>query len=137
MAQIDVWYEGALSTRSVHSDNGAEVRTDAPKDNQGLGQAFSPTDLFAVSLASCMLTLMGMAANRLHIDIKGMHAKVTKEMTAVPVRRIGKLSIAFSLPKRPSEDEIAKLIQAAESCPVHKSLHPDIVLDIRYEWGND
>ena len=135
MTQIDIWYEGDLSTRSVHSDNQAEVLTDAPKDNQGLGRVFSPTDLFAASLGSCMLTLMGIAAKRLNVDLKGMHAKVIKEMSVAPVRRIGKLRLEFSCPKSLSEDVIAKLIHAAETCPVHHSLHPDIVLEFTYQWG--
>ena len=100
MTEIDIWYEGDLSTRCVHSDNKAEVLTDAPKDNQGLGRVFSPTDLFAASLGSCMLTLMGIAAKRLNIDIKGMRANVTKEMASAPARRIGKLKVEFFCPLR-------------------------------------
>jgi putative redox protein len=82
-----------------------------------------------------MLTLMGIAARRLNVDIKGMHAKVTKEMAAAPVRRISKIRILFSSSQTLPEEVIAKLIHAAETCPVHKSLHPDIVLDISYRWG--
>lgn len=135
MTEIDIWYEGNLSTRCVHSDNKVEILTDAPKDNQGLGRVFSPTDLFAASLGSCMLTLMGMAAKKLNVDIQGMHAKVTKEMVMAPVRRIGKVRIAFSCPKAVPQEAIAKLVHAAETCPVHQSLHPDIILDITYQWG--
>ena len=135
MTQIDVFYEGDLSTRSVHSDNGAEVLTDAPKDNQGLGRVFSPTDLFAASVASCMLTLMGIGAKKLQVDIKGTKASVTKEMAQAPVRRIGKLKIEIVCPVRPSEEVIAKLISLAETCPVKKSLHPDIVVECSYRWG--
>lgn len=135
MTQIDITYEGDLSTRCVHSDNQAEIRTDAPKDVQGQGRVFSPTDLFAASLGSCMLTLMGMTAKRLGLDIQGMRAQVTKEMAAAPVRRIGKLRVAFKSPRPLQEDVIAKLVQAAESCPVHKSLHPDIVVEYVYDWG--
>ncbi len=132
---IEVWYEGELATRCVHSENGVEIMTDAPKENQGLGRYFSPTDLLAASLGSCMLTLMGMAAKRLNIDIQGTRANVTKEMASAPARRIGKLTVEFFCPLQPSEEEIGKLIQMAETCPVHKSLHPDIVLDFRYHWG--
>ncbi len=135
MTQIDITYEGDLSTRCVHSDNKAEILTDAPKDNQGLGRVFSPTDLFAASLGSCMLTLMGIYARRINVDIKGMQAKVTKEMAVAPVRRIGKLRVEFTCPHHLSEEAIAKLVQAAESCPVHKSLHPDIVVEFTYSWG--
>ena len=135
MTQIDILYEGDLRTRCVHSDNQIEVFTDAPKDNQGHGWFFSPTDLFAASLGSCMLTLMGIAANRLNVDLKGMRAVVSKEMAAAPARRIGKLTVEIFCPHQPSEDAVAKIVQMAQNCPVHKSLHPDIVLDIRYHWG--
>lgn len=135
MTEIDIWYEGGLSTRCVHADNQAEILTDAPKDNQGQGRVFSPTDLFVASLGSCMLTLMGIMAKRLNVEIKGMHAKVTKEMVVAPVRRIGKIRIVFTCLQTLSEEVIAKLVHAAETCPVHKSLHPDIVLDITYHWG--
>jgi putative redox protein len=136
MTQIEIIYEGDLSTRCIHSDNQTEIRTDAPKDNQGLGRTFSPTDLFAASLGSCMLTLMGITARRLNIDIKGMRAKVTKEMAAAPTRRIGRLRVEFTCPHRPSDEAIAKLIQTAETCPVHKSLHPDIAVESTYSWGS-
>lgn len=136
MAQIDIVYEGELSTRCVHGENKAEIITDAPKDNQGLGRVFSPTDLLAASLGSCMLTLMGIAAKRLNVDIRGMRAAVVKEMATAPLRRIGKLRVAFTCPHRPSDEVIAKLVHAAETCPVHKSLHPDIVIECTYNWGS-
>lgn len=135
MTSIEIWYEGDLSTRCVHSDNHAEILTDAPKDNQGQGRFFSPTDLFAASLGSCMLTLMGIGAKRLNIDLKGMRATVTKEMAAAPSRRIGKLKVEIFCPHQPADDAVAKLVQMAGNCPVHHSLHPDIVLDIHYYWG--
>ena len=136
MTQIDITYEGDLSTRSVHSDNGAELLTDAPKDNQGLGRVFSPTDLLATALGTCMLTMMGAAAKRLGVDTKGMRATVTKEMATLPARRIGKIQIAFTCPHKFSEEVIAKLLQAAGNCAVHKSLHPDIALEFTYHWGS-
>jgi putative redox protein len=136
VTQIDMTYLGDLSTLCVHSESGAEIRTDAPKDNRGLGRAFSPTDLFAASLGSCMLTLMGIAAKSLNIDIKGMRAKVSKEMAMAPVRRIGKVRIDFECPHRYSDEVVAKLIHAAENCPVYNSLHPDIALEFTYTWGN-
>ncbi len=135
MAKIDIWYEKDLSTRAVHSENKTELLTDAPKEVGGCGRVFSPTDLFAASLGSCILTLMGMAAKRLNIDIQGTHAKVTKEMTTAPIRRIGKLSVIISCPQDFPEDVKAKLSRAAETCPVHQSLHPDIILNIAYRWG--
>jgi putative redox protein len=124
MTKIDIWYEGDLSTRCVHSDNKAEIFTEAPRDNQGEGRRFSPTDLFATSLGSCMLTLMGIVAKRLNLELKGMRAVVSKEMATSPLRRIGKLKLEFFCPIRPSDEAILKLVHAAETCPVHKSLHP-------------
>lgn len=135
MTQIDMTYEGDLSTLSILSENGSEIRTDAPKAHQGLGRVFSPTDLFAASLGSCMLTLMGIVAKSLNIDIKGMRAKINKEMVVAPIRRIGKVRIDFECPYQPSDEAIAKLIHAAKNCPVHNSLHPDIVLEFTYTWG--
>ncbi len=129
-------YEGELSTLCIHSESGVQLRTDAPKDNQGRGRDFSPTDLLVAALGSCMLTLMGIAAKRLNVDIKGMRAKVIKEMVVAPKRRIGKVRIAFECPHRPSEETIAKLIDAAENCPVYNSLHPDMKFEFTYHWGN-
>lgn len=133
---IQMIYEGDLSVLCTHSESGAEIRTDAPKSNQGLGRAFSPTDLFAASLGSCMLTIMGIAAKSLNVDIKGMQAKVNKEMIVAPMRRIGKVRIDFKCTHRPSDEVIAKLIYAAENCPVYNSLHPDIALEFTYTWGD-
>jgi putative redox protein len=135
MAEIDIWYEKDLSTRAVHSENKAELLTDAPKEAGGPGRVFSPTDLFAASLGSCILTLMGLAAKRLNIAIQGTHAKVIKEMATAPTRSIGKLSVLISCPNDFPEEVKAKLIRAAETCPVHQSLHPDIILNIAFRWG--
>lgn len=135
MTEIYITYEGDLSTRCVHSDNHAEILTDAPKDVQGQGRVFSPTDLFAASLGSCMLTLMGMSAKRLNLDLKGTRCTVDKELTKAPPRKIAKLRVVIACPQDFPEETRAKLIQAAETCPVHKSLHPDIILDVVYQWG--
>ncbi len=135
MTEIAIIYEGNLSTRCVHSDNHSEIVTDAPKDNQGLGSHFSPTDLFAASLGSCMLTLMGIGAKKLHLDIQGTKAIVSKEMASMPLRRIGKLKIEISCPHVFSEEIAKKLMELADTCPVKKSLHPDIVIECSYKWG--
>ncbi len=137
MTHIDITYEGELSTRSVHSDNKAEILTDAPKEIGGLGRVFSPTDLFAASFGSCMLTMMGFTAKRLNVELGKTEVVVTKEMTQTPPRRIGKLRIEFICPHRFPEDVTAKLLESAANCAVHKSLHPDIVVEIIYRWGED
>ncbi len=137
MVDIDITYEGDLSTRCVHSVNGAEIVTDAPEASGGLERFFSPTDLLAASFGSCMLTIMGFTAKRLGVDIKGARVKVSKEMSETGHRRIGKLRIEFSCSQGLSDEVIGKLTQSMEKCAVHKSLHPDIVIESIYRWGED
>jgi putative redox protein len=135
MTEIDIWYEGQLSTRCVHRENGQEIRTDAPKDNQGKGEMFSPTDLFAASLGSCVLTVMGILAERIGVDITGTKISVTKEMASAPSRRIGKLTLVLTSPHRFDPDITQRLEKAATGCPVHHSLHPDVIQEYTFNWG--
>lgn len=135
MAEIEIYYEGDLSTRSVHRGNGDEIFTDAPVDNQGKGRKFSPTDLLAVSLGSCVLTLMGIAAKKLGVDLVGTKVVVTKEMRSAPARMIGKLKIILTSPHTYTPEITERLQRAAEGCPVHHSLHPDIIQEFVYHWG--
>jgi putative redox protein len=133
MTLMKAIYLGDLHTECTHP-SGAKIATDAPKDNQGKGEAFSPTDLFAASLATCMLTLMGIAARRLGVDLKGMSADFEKEMNLSP-RRIGKLVVRIRCPITPDAEVRAKLEKAAIDCPVKQSLHPDIKLETDFVWG--
>ncbi|MBS0605753.1 MAG: OsmC family protein [Verrucomicrobia bacterium] len=135
MAEIEIWYEGDLSTRCVHKENGSEITTDAPKDNQGLGRVFSPTDLLAAALGSCVLTLMGIIARKRNIDIKGTKLTVVKEMQSAPFRRIGRLSVQVYCPYTFSPEITDQLIKAAQTCPVKHSLHPDIQQELIFHWG--
>jgi putative redox protein len=135
MVEIDIWYEGDLSTKCVHRQSGEEIFTDAPKDNQGRGLLFSPTDLVAAALGSCVLTIMGILAARMKIDLVGTKITVSKEMQQAPSRRIGKLRVVLTCPHRFDPETIKRLETAAESCPVHHSLHPDIVQEFVYNWG--
>lgn len=135
MTEINSIYEGDLRTRCIHVESGAQMWTDAPKDNQGLGREFSPTDLVATALASCTLTVMGIAARKLNIDITGTQAKVIKEMQAAPQRRVSKLTVTVTCPHHFEEQFTQKLIAAAEACPVLHSLHPDIEVKINYIWA--
>jgi len=135
MAEVDIWYEGDLTTRARHRETGVELLTDAPKDNQGKGRNFSPTDLVAVALGSCVLTLMGIQANRLKIDITGTKLSVSKEMAAMPARRIAKIKMLIICPRSFSPEIVERLKQAAENCPVHNSLHPDVIQEFVYQWG--
>lgn len=134
MITSKVTYKGDLRTVSVHLRSGNEIITDAPIDNNGKGEAFSPTDTVATALASCMLTIMGVKANANEINIEGASAEVTKTMGVNP-RRITKIEIVFHLPFK--FDKLTKIIleKAAMTCPVYYSLHHDIEKDIKFEWA--
>ena len=133
MATISIQYQGDLHCSAVHEPSGTTIQTDAPKDNQGRGAAFSPTDLVATALGSCMMTIMGIYARRLDIDLTGAGCEVTKHMSTSP-RRIGKLEVVFRMPRGIEQDVRTKLEKGALTCPVHHSLHPDIEVDLRFEW---
>ena len=126
-----VTYEGALRTRAKHLRSGQEFITDAPLDNQGKGEAFSPTDLAATSLACCALTIMGIAAEARGIDLTGAKAEVVKVMGGPP-RLISAIHIVIRLPAKPYTAAQRKvIIAAAEACPVGRSLHPDLEQEIK------
>ena len=119
-------YLGELRTEATHSQSGKQIITDAPTDNHGKGEAFSPTDLVATALASCMISIMGIKLQGTGKDIKGATSEVTKVMYSEP-RRIGEIHVKISVPDNNfSEKEKQILINAAHACPVAKSLHPDI-----------
>ncbi len=135
MVAIQLEYQGDLHCRAVHGPSATALNTDAPKDNQGRGESFSPTDLVATALGSCMLTVMGIMARTLAIEISGATATVEKEMTATAPRRIRKLAVQIRVPQSLSVENQQKLERAAHTCPVHKSLHPDIETPIEFTWG--
>ena len=135
MAAISEKYLGDLRVECVHNASGTVIITDAPVDNQGKGEAFSPTDLCATALASCATTIMGIYARSHDIDITGMTVEVVKTMSASP-RRIGKLEVTFNMPEREYSDREKKaLINAAHTCPLHLSLHPDIEQIFTFNWA--
>lgn len=135
MVNIQVEYEGDLHCKAVHGPSRAELNTDAPVDNQGRGENFSPTDLVATALGTCMLTVMGILARTLKIDIAGATATVEKEMSATAPRRIDTLRVKIHVPQTLSPEDQQKLERAAHTCPVHKSLHPEIDTPIEFIWG--
>lgn len=135
MVAIQLEYQGDLHCKAVHGPSGAELTTDAPKDNQGRGESFSPTDLVATALGSCVLTIMGIVARTNNINIAGTTATVEKEMTSGPVRMIEKLTVRIHVPQRLSLEHQQKLERAAHTCPVHKSLHPDVQKPIEFTWA--
>ncbi|MGB5377952.1 OsmC family protein [Muriicola sp.] len=129
-----VTYTGDLRTSCEHLASGNTFITDAPVDNNGLGQAFSPTDTIATGLASCMLTVMGIKANSLSEELKGSYAEVTKHMASNP-RRISKIEVELYLPAGISEKNRIILERTANTCPVQQSIHPDIESIINFHWG--
>ena len=133
MATSKVTYLGDLRTSSVHLQSGTEIITDAPIDNNGKGEAFSPTDMVANSLATCMLTVMGIKARDLDIDFSGSTAVVTKIMAAEP-RRISEIHITFHMNLATDDKTKTILERTAMTCPVHYSLHPDIKKEIVFKW---
>jgi uncharacterized OsmC-like protein len=130
-----VVYEGNLRTLCTHLRSGSTFETDAPVDNKGKGERFSPTDLVATSLATCMLTLMGMRAAEMEVDIKGISVDVEKIMKADP-RRVGGINLTFHFPDSLEINERQQVIlqRAAETCPVMYSIHPDIEVNVNFNW---
>lgn len=135
MVEITTTYQGQLRTTAVHGPSGNKLITDAPKDNMGKGEAFSPTDLVATALSTCILTTMGIVAQRNNLDITGATAVVTKEMVSTPFRRVGRLVASVKIPGTFSEDEQQRLENAGRNCPVYKSIHPEIETPITFTWG--
>ena len=134
MVEIDIEYLGDLRCKAVHGPSKMELLTDAPVDNQGKGEAFSPTDLCATALGTCMTTIMGIQARTLGIDIAGTKVNVKKTMSADQPRRISQLDVDISIPGEWSDKIKGQLKRAAEHCPVHYSLHPDIVVNLNLIW---
>ncbi|MBQ8173125.1 MAG: OsmC family protein [Mailhella sp.] len=135
MATVKEIYLGDLRVECEHLASGTKIITDAPVDNQGKGEAFSPTDLCAAALGACALTIMGIYARNHGIDIVGASTEVTKHMSASP-RRIGKIEVIFNMPAKGYTDSQKKaLVNAAHTCPVHLSLHSDIEQVFTFNWA--
>ena len=134
MATAEIRYDGDLRCSCVHVQSGTEIETDAPTDNRGKGQRFSPTDTLCVSLATCIMTTMGIRAIDMGIELKGSRIDVQKHMLAEP-RRVGKIDIHLHLPAGISPENQQMLERVGNACPVARSLHPDLITDIRYSWG--
>ena len=134
--EINIAYEGGLHCAAIHGPSKQALTTDAPVDNGGRGAAFSPTDLVATALGTCMATIMGLVAQRNHLNIDGLQIQVIKEMTADPVRRIGSLKTRLVFPQGTalSATDRAKLEAGAKACPVKQSLHPDVKTPIEFVY---
>ena len=133
MSTSKIVYRNNLRTESEHIASGEKIITDAPVDNNGKGEAFSPTDLVATALGSCMITIMAIVAEKNGLDISGTSASVKKVMSASP-RMISDVLIEIKMNKRISEKDRKRLEKAVIACPVHKSLHPDMNKEINFVY---
>jgi uncharacterized OsmC-like protein len=135
MVKVSINYEGGLRCAAKHGPSGKTVVTDAPVDNHGKGESFSPTDLVATALGTCMATIMGIVAGRHHIDLAGMKIEVSKEMSTDAPRRITRLTTVMELPLPANHPQRELLERAALTCPVHQSLHPEIEKPLEFRWN--
>jgi len=131
---LEVRYEGDLHCSAVHGPSSSRLATDAPVDNQGRGETFSPTDLVATSIGACMLTVMGIYARPRGISLEGARASVDKEMTTTGTRRIDRLAVRVQLPAALDDKTRSALEQVAKLCPVAASLHPDVRVDLTFAY---
>ena len=134
MPTIEIRYEGQLRTQAVHSPSKCELITDAPTDNHGKGESFSPTDLVATALGSCMLTIMGIVADRHGWDLSAASVSVNKVMAADPVRRIARLEVELRIPGEFDSKARAALEKAALNCPVHATLGQTVEMPVSFQW---
>jgi uncharacterized OsmC-like protein len=134
MVNITGEYRGELHCVATHGPSGRTLETDAPVDNQGRGETFSPTDLVATALGTCILTTMGVAARRLGVDLADARFEVTKEMSTDSPRRIARLATHLWLRRPPTADAQASLERIAQACPVHQSLLPAVEVPIVFHW---
>lgn len=134
MVDINISYTGGLRCRAVHAPSGNSLLTDAPVDNKGKGETFSPTDLVATAFGSCLATIMGIIADQEKIDLTGMDVHVVKEMSTTPPRRIARLVTRVTMPCRITPEQKAKFENAARACPVAQSLHPGVETPIEFVY---
>ena len=134
MVEIKLSYEGDLHCSAVHTPSGNTLVTDAPVDNNGRGQAFSPTDLVATALASCVATVIGIVAKRKEIAVEGMTVVARKFMSSDQPRRISRLELDLDIPLPASHPDRKILESAARGCPVHHSIHPEIEVVMTWKW---
>lgn len=136
MVKLVVNYLGELHCKATHESSGSQIETDAPTDIGGRGSLFSPTDLLACSLATCIATTMGLYAKRKNWDLSGMQLITEKIMVDNPTRRIGRIEINIQIPQDFSIENQQILEKIAQTCPVHKSLHPDVEVVMNFQWKN-
>ncbi|TVR47803.1 MAG: OsmC family peroxiredoxin [Puniceicoccaceae bacterium] len=137
MVKVTAEYLGHLHCSVNHGPSGHSFETDAPVDNQGKGELFSPTDLVGAAMASCMLTIMGIAARHRSLAIEGAWIEISKEMTTSGPRRIKRLATEIWIPLPRSADPDGILEKAALGCPVHRSLHPEVEKPVSFHWAGE
>ena len=135
MVEIQIGYKGELHCEAIHGPSRALLATDAPVDNHGRGESFSPTDLVATALGSCMATIMGIVANKEGVSLEGLSLKVGKEMSKDLPRRIVALPVEIDMPMAADHPAAELLQKAALGCPVNASIHPDIVVSLIWRWA--
>ena len=134
MVKVEVEYQGGLRCNAVHEPSSSRMLTDAPVDNHGQGASFSPTDLVATALGTCMLTTMGIVAEREGWNLRGARVTVEKGMVQAPLRRVGRLEVTIRIPGKFDERARALLEKTALTCPVQQSLSPAIEVPVTFEW---
>ena len=134
MVTIDVSYTGELHCKAVHGPSGKSFETDAPVDNHGKGESFSPTDLLATALGTCYLTVMAIYAEQHEVDLKGMTAKIEKHMSSDKPRRVSRLVAEINFPPGVPLNRRGSLEAVAINCPTAKSIHPDIGVDLKFNF---
>jgi len=128
-------YQGDLRCKATHLQSGTEIETDAPTDNQGKGEKFSPTDALCVSLATCIITTLAIKARSISLELSDTKMEVTKHMLKDP-RRVGQIDVVIFFPKLElNEEQKLTLQETGNNCPVAKSLNPDLIMNIQYNWG--
>lgn len=134
--RVDIEYLGDLHCRATHGPSGHCIPTDAPKDNEGKGEFFSPTDLVGTAMGTCMATIMGIYARKNQVRLEGMTVTVEKFMSAEPPRRIARLEVTFRMPPGLDEKTRRCLEAAADTCPVRRSLRPEVEVPVRFEYSD-
>ena len=134
MVQVDVRYLGGLRCEAMHGPSGKTLMTDAPVDNHGKGESFSPTDLVATAFGTCIATVMGIVADREKVDLTGMRIQVEKHMSLSPPRRITKLAVRVEVPGVLTDAQRARLERAAHACPVHATLGVNVEMPIEFVY---
>lgn len=135
MVQVEIRYLGDLRCSATHGPSQINLTTDAPLDNQGLAESYSPTDLVATALGTCMLTIMGIVARKHVWDIRGTTVRVTKHMVSTPIRKIASIETELHIPIELGPEEQKQLENAAHSCPVYETLKGNVEMPVRFVWG--